>query len=566
MTSNKLNKSKYQIPLIRINPVTLLLYSIVSTIAVPLAISQQLSGFGYLGAFNIGLGITAISCLLLTIIWQIFSIFAPKFSYFQHQLFMVLIFLGVGVFRGLLFYYSIEAVNYQQPSSLSLRIVNSSISAAYWLTIISIAHEETRLFKARYKEVLQTAIYRKARDINSVKRDFKELDSKLEDIQTVLARNISTLIRDHVDKESLLQASKIVRDTIEKSIRPLSHRLWIESSTFFPKTKPLGAIKAAISKPSIDPLQISLLISLGMSLNIISSFGLLRGIFGTVSIFITIFVYFYLFSFSENPQKSFNLSKNISFLLAPGAILAIYFSILNDVLFDDDARVINLILIPYCFVVALLLSIYQLNRKDRINLLASLEKELELMVSDSNLKHSFMTSHMASYVHNSLQSELLAISMQIEEIAKNPDEFEAKQALERIGARINRSISLDFEDFLENPIDRIGKLQSAWRGLVDLNIEIPNDCLESENRNFLIAQIIEEGITNAVRHGQAKVVRISAAKLKDQSVLLEIDSDSKAKEQGVAGIGSEWLDRFVPGNWSREFLADRVIWKIRFSE
>ena len=185
------------------------------------------------------------------------------------------------------------------------------------------------------------------------------------------------------------------------------------------------------------------------------------------------------------------------------------------------------------------------------------DKFVEYMGNDFNkLCDSFVNESMASYLHNSLQSELLALSYQIEESAKDPNTENARRLLEKLGSRINRSISDDFENFVERPLDRLSRIQTGWKGIAAISIEIPDHLLLDANRNFLIVQIIEEAITNAVRFSKSSEVNIVGRETLSGEIYIVIRNNGEAEQQTTTGMGTEWLDRFAAGNWTRT-LSDK---------
>ena len=65
--------------------------------------------------------------------------------------------------------------------------------------------------------------------------------------------------------------------------------------------------------------------------------------------------------------------------------------------------------------------------------------------------------------------------------------------------------------------------------------------------------LIEEGLANAARHGDASSVVI-AGRIDDTLLTLSIEDDgSRRRDAGTSaatGIGLRWLDRIAPGDWA----------------
>jgi glucose-6-phosphate-specific signal transduction histidine kinase len=114
----------------------------------------------------------------------------------------------------------------------------------------------------------------------------------------------------------------------------------------------------------------------------------------------------------------------------------------------------------------------------------------------------------------------------------------------------------DFQKFVNNPIERLNRLQSAWKGIADVNIIIPTQAVEDQNRNILLVQIVEEAIANAVRHAGATQVKVTAEMLPDARVRFSVINDGVSSKEESIGLGSVWLDHHAPNSWSREKLAN----------
>jgi hypothetical protein len=68
---------------------------------------------------------------------------------------------------------------------------------------------------------------------------------------------------------------------------------------------------------------------------------------------------------------------------------------------------------------------------------------------------------------------------------------------------------------------------------------------------------VKESVTNAIRHGKARLVEISIQDLNDGSIQIEVTNDGETNLLGSPGVGSQILDE-ITMNWSRESLGDEV--------
>jgi signal transduction histidine kinase len=169
--------------------------------------------------------------------------------------------------------------------------------------------------------------------------------------------------------------------------------------------------------------------------------------------------------------------------------------------------------------------------------------------------------HLASYLHNSLQSELLAIAGQLEEAAISNDREKSAEILQRVSALINRSFIDDFQKFAESPLERLETVRKSWSGILKLEIDIPQALLTSPARNASLVQTIEEFAANSYRHGKA--TKISASAVENSIGLhLTLNSNGSKKISNKRGLGSEWLDQIAIGSWKMQSTPTGTVLKI----
>ena len=103
-----------------------LLFSVISILAVPLALVDQLSPLNFLYFLGIGLGVTtATGLLLLPGVASIKTFFANA-SRQKQEIVSVLIIGMAGVIRGIMLHFSIVWFGFTQPTNIWSRIATST--------------------------------------------------------------------------------------------------------------------------------------------------------------------------------------------------------------------------------------------------------------------------------------------------------------------------------------------------------------------------------------------------------------------------------------------------------
>ncbi len=534
-----------------------LLFSVISILAVPLALVDQLSPLNFLYFLGIGLGVTtATGLLLLPGVASIKTFFANA-SRQKQEIVSVLIIGMAGVIRGIMLHFSIVWFGFTQPTNIWSRIATSTTTTLLWFTAITIFVTSRKSFKSDYEAILRKTIIETSEKIELVDLDLlsTKLDSDLLEIEEVISAAFGDDLPSR-SKESLTFAAAHIKILIEEKIRPLSHRLWIESAAVAPKINLGTSVLASIRFLNIPPLPTSIFLALITILNVASTVGLAPGAFATLVILLEVFT---LLAFFERKIKSSTNGKlvlNCFLLLVPGLLLSFTFYISNKYLFGRDFGSLNLIYVIIFLMVAVLVSSFQLVNRDREQLIFMIESELTASGWQMGLKEKYLTQNAAAYLHNLLQSELLAITKQMEISSGDLDSADSLKELETLLDRVNRPIKDDFKKFLNNPIDRLSRLQSAWKGIAEIEIAVPDLALEDQSRNILLVQIVEEAIANAVRHANATHIHVSAELLEDSRVRFSILNNGISAKEESLGLGSAWLDHHAPNSWSRKKLEN----------
>jgi hypothetical protein len=482
----------------------------------------------------------------------------------QQQFFTLSLVTLAGVLRGLLLYLSTDLGGFEQPTSLLARLISSTATTLFWLTLFSIVVEDARVFRDKYESLVRTSILRIAQaGVSREKQQFSpELQEEISEIESLLSKTFDEATRTAMDHTTMLLAAMSVRKTIEENIRPLSHRLWLRSASSLPAVRIRGTAMAGLKNLDVPPFVPAALLALTSVFNLTTSFGWYRGIYGSIFIFLVFNLFYQNVMPSLRKISSGTLAINFAFTLIPGLVLSLIFYLSNKYLFNDDSGLLNFIYIVIFFIVACVASIYKLTQSDREHLLAMMERNLLPSKMVQGNSEGVINENMASYLHNSLQSELLALSYQFEESAKDPNSENSRALLEQLGSRINRSISEDFENFVEKPLDRLHRIQSAWRGIAEVKIDIPDRLLIDSNRNFLVVQIIEEAISNAVRFSNSSEISVIGQETSNAQIKVVISNNGLAEHQTSSGLGTEWLDRFAAGKWTRTHSESGTVLEI----
>lgn len=175
-------------------------------------------------------------------------------------------------------------------------------------------------------------------------------------------------------------------------------------------------------------------------------------------------------------------------------------------------------------------------------------KILDQEVSDDSMKW-------AQLIHGKVQTRFIAAAID--------NSTAAKQSLI---SDINRVIvdELEHSQISEsNTALIIEKLTSPWSAVLSINSVISKDLANTALPKDVarkLEQVVEEVITNAVKHGAAESIWLELGMESDKSLLLQIKNDGKAVETKRKSLGTSLFDK--AGVWSLSNLDGYVIFKM----
>lgn len=155
-------------------------------------------------------------------------------------------------------------------------------------------------------------------------------------------------------------------------------------------------------------------------------------------------------------------------------------------------------------------------------------------------------------LHGTVQARLVACAMAIE---RSQDRRELVEALTQA------------LDSLQNPLPERSRSENSVQGEVSRKVALWGDLctfritvdgrIEGRVDSFIVGRIVEEGVTNSIRHGAAGTIDVSVAAV-DSYAIIEISDDGVGPLKGRPGLGSALLQQACAGQWTLTQSAGRT--------
>jgi signal transduction histidine kinase len=204
--------------------------------------------------------------------------------------------------------------------------------------------------------------------------------------------------------------------------------------------------------------------------------------------------------------------------------------------------------------------------KDELIASESLERNVQKIVRDD---FSQTISHQwAVLIHGKTLTRLAATSLKLKAAAMAGH---SKTFDENIQGLITFLSTPDAE-FEERSSDLQAELSSRldpWRGFVDIKLSIAHELKMVQNmRVRVIGEVIEELISNSIRHGKAKVIELRVTAAGDKEIdVLAIDDSAVAPDKFLSrsGLGTRIFNLASDGRWSITRIGATTEFKLRMS-
>lgn len=153
----------------------------------------------------------------------------------------------------------------------------------------------------------------------------------------------------------------------------------------------------------------------------------------------------------------------------------------------------------------------------------------------------------ARILHGTVQTRLIACAVAIERASETRD-VEAFQGALREARDVLTEPALHESSDATTLGDEVQRKVSLWSGLCAIDVQISPELGEVGGRTARnVGRVVEEGLSNAIRHGAATVIQVRITG-RTTDVLIVINDNGIGPQRGPRGLGSSLLDS-VSSSW-----------------
>ncbi len=360
-----------------------------------------------------------------------------------------------------------------------------------------------------------------------------------EELRELLTANQS------IDSDGYQRLATKIRDFTEQEVRPMSHKLWISEVKRKSRFPLFGLIGLSLSKNEMPVALYSLLALWLVLIAAVGQFGLVTAlayVFLDTLVFVGALVIY---------KKLFQKQSLFRVLLFPPIASSLIFlerSVVRAELGLEQLIGGWIVLTVWLFTSLLFAGGVSQSVKTQKEILEELEENLRAGERLSQLQKQVSqkgAGDLAKFIHGTVQSKLMAYSLQLEQANEEKNNLEASRIRGLVSSLIANPLAEYQPEFSESLQDSLASIADQWRGLADVQLNLDKG-LEG---NRVVEEIVSEGISNAYKHGYAEKIE---ALIQDNGnhLLVEITDDGIGPRSGKGGFGLQMVESVTAGNWT----------------
>jgi len=421
-------------------------------------------------------------------------------------------------------------------AALSGRMLSSAILGA-WLvpSVAGIAHNLEK--------------YRRERDTLIAERVALALDSSRPepDLSRVRTLDEITNLLTERNHDTGGQYSKTIRQVIEQDLRPLSHKLWQIESRRWSKYSLGDNWRLALTKFPFAPVFSAMAYGATALMSQLRYSSMPEAL---VRSLLAAFLVFTIFGIATRVFRNSNRFLILRFLFVPLIAAASIYTLSSEIFGRIDAYPpVETIATIWIWLLQLSLfgSLYLEIRSSRDHIRTALSLDSEQTLIDKKVRIAlarFTNREFANLLHGQVQNQLLALALQLE--AGLSDEDEARRRVLDIMAVAHNQMSKTADP---NVMSRLQELVEQWRAFAKISIDSDFEInqLPADKRR-LVVQVVEESVTNAIRHGLANRVEVRLRR-DGEKLRVSVQDNGLGPRTGKPGLGSELFEAASPNSW-----------------
>lgn len=370
---------------------------------------------------------------------------------------------------------------------------------------------------------------------------------------------------DAIDDEDWAATARELRAAVSETVGPLSRRLWAPVIPGKPRLTLWSIVRDVVTRQPFQPLAMALIVVVTFFAGMVTALGWVEGLsivlIGTALVWSILTLANAVMRRWPNHHAGLYIAtimvlESIHLLASAARVLlgGLPYSLLEFVV----AAIVGGVLV-------LLTSAFGALRDYREDaaraIVIKADRELMTTITASR-QVAQLARESARVLHGTVQTRLIACAVTIERASENRDVDAFRAALREAHEVLTQPTLADDagETTLATEVERKVHL---WSGLCDVSVEIDPRLAAIPGRRARDAgRVVEEGLSNAIRHGGADVLNVRVIGTETE-VVIEVQDNGSGPAGGGPGLGSALLAN-VSSSWVLEACSsapESALWE-----
>lgn len=352
-------------------------------------------------------------------------------------------------------------------------------------------------------------------------------------------------------------AAGLLRDTAERSVRPLSHRLAESAKERLSRPRLRDTFRNIINRQQFRPLAVSAIYLFAAGPRDLERYGWGEGLLRIAVIIGLIFALMSISNWALRrwPQHHAKLFiAGICLIEAPSIAIPVLTARAQNTAVPWMDIIFSVVVGIMIIFVTSGFGSWRNDRRDLLRTFASDVRQDEVETIANSRALATAAREAAGVLHGAVQTKLVACAMAIDHAAATGDVVAVNQALMQARAILEQPIASATTNEGATLAELVNRKATLWQGLTDVQIHIDPTVAHITGRfASTVADIVEEGIANAVQHGAAKRISVNIS-LDSYQLQIVIADNGCGPTGGTPGLGSRMLDA-LDGSWRLEEIG-----------
>ena len=290
---------------------------------------------------------------------------------------------------------------------------------------------------------------------------------------------------------------------------------------------------------------------------------------------VAVFIFSHLIV-KKQSEHSPNTFRNSAFLILLTGLLPFAFNAIGQAIYHDPQTqfpiYITALILPLTYFLAMELlqvlrpSALNLIRRDELKASETLQNKVRDVVRDEfsqNLSHEW-----ALFIHGKILTRLAATSLKLGAAASNDDQETFNDTVKNLQSLLANP-DLGFDEESVDLQSEVASRLDPWRGLLGVTLMIDDEIANIRNSRVRdIGQVIEELISNSIRHGRAEKIDLKIMRAGNGQIEITAVDDATIpppKSISKYGLGTRIFNLASDGRWSITRVGSSTVFNLRMS-